>query len=588
MDDEGYDADDDVRASKFKISYFVDLNENGVEDPGERMGYKAARKHGYYMVATLMSYFVPNYDYSVTPGNPNDESWGYSGYFGYIDEIYGAMVDFYEDGTRVGDDDDTTGKNTYLSFYNANANYLQFGVTTDKPEENKKLPNGHPNPKAFTYYGTSSDMVALSNKIYNKNGERVKAPYIKTATPVQNSTMIIGETYKCEIVYDEDLVQIDGETIEAKVKIEKSSNTEYNNYSLTNFHFDGQRTITFDFKPSDLYADDSVYYTIDMMGLKGKDSKKRPMPASYFCAHKCSAYAYKSQGIDWNVYGKPTLMDDVNLDEMTDEQNADLAELLKHRMTLVTTTTKPSEEKAMKEFLNDPETVDKSTGKNLDVGGDVVKTETYNIRLTLCKMQKIKDGQAVRVMLGFPEGYGPEDAGVTFKAYHYIKDEHGNITGVEEIPCMVTELGLIIECRSFSPFTIAAVEGDVEENKTRTVLFQTSEGGDVYDVYNGENDENNKKSNKLVLDENDITTEIDRHISESVLTEDEKIFISYYMGFKNKYNPEGIKLDFNELCRKLNLTKASYWHKYTMTMKKLKSRKINILKPELLYINIYL
>ena len=87
------------------------------------------------------------------------------------------------------------------------------------------------------------------------------------------------------------------------------------------------------------------------------------------------------------------------------------------------------------------------------------------------------------------------------------------------------------------------------------------------------------------LDENDITTEIDRHISESVLTEDEKIFISYYMGFKNKYNPEGIKLAFPELCQKLNLTKASYWHKYTMTMKKLKSRKINILRPELLYID---
>ena len=488
LDDESYDSEEDIKAAKIKVSYFIDLNENGVEDPGERMGYKKAREHGYYMVGSLMSYFVPNYDYSVTPKNPSDESWGYSGYFGYISEIYNSLVDFYEDGTKVEDDPTRENENSYLSFYNSNASYLQFGITTDKPEDNISLPNGQPNPRAFTYYGTSADMIAISEKIYNPAGTYVKAPFIKTATPVQNSTMIIGDTYHCEIVYDEKLVKIDNEEIAPKVTIEKSSNVGGNNYTLENFEFDGDRTITFDFTPSELYADDSVFYTIDMMGLKGETSLKRPMPASYFCAHKCSAYAYKSQGIDWNVYGKPTLMDDVNLDNMTDEENADLAELLKHRMTLVTTTTKPSEEKAMNDLLTEDKTD----------GGEVVKTETYNIKLTLCKMQRIKDGQAVRVMLGFPEGYGPEDAGVTFKAYHYIKDASGNITGVEEIPCMVTELGLVIECSSFSPFTIAAIQGAEKNDTSRTVIFQTSEGGDVYAS-------ENEKANKIVF--NDETKE---------------------------------------------------------------------------------
>ena len=489
LDDESYDSEEDIKAAKIKVSYFIDLNENGIEDPGERMGYKKAREHGYYMVGSLMSYFVPNYDYSVPPKNPSDESWGYSGYFGYISEIYNSLVDFYEDGTKVEDDPTRENENSYLSFYNSNASYLQFGITTDKPEDNISLPDGHPNPRAFTYYGTSADMIAISEKIYNPAGTYVKAPFIKTATPVQNSTMIIGESYKCEIVYDEKLVKIDDEEIEPKVTIEKSSNVGDNNYKLENFHFDGDRTITFDFTPSELYADDSVFYIIDMMGLKGETSLKRPMPASYFCAHKCSAYAYKSQGIDWNVYGKPTLMDDVNLDNMTDEENSDLAALLKHRMTLVTTTTKPSEEKAMNDLLTEDKTD----------GGEVVKTETYNIKLTLCKMQKIQDGQSVRIMLGFPEGYGPEDAGVTFKAYHYIKDASGNITGVEEIPCMVTELGLVIECSSFSPFTIAAIEGAQTTNNTsRTVIFQTSEGGNVYVS-------DNEKANKIVF--NDETKE---------------------------------------------------------------------------------
>ncbi len=89
----------------------------------------------------------------------------------------------------------------------------------------------------------------------------------------------------------------------------------------------------------------------------------------------------------------------------------------------------------------------------------------------------------------------------------------------------------------------------------------------------------------IKVNEEEIRKEIDRHISESVLTSDEKEFISYYIGYKNKFNPEGIKLDFNELCKKMNLTKASYWHKYTTIMKKMKSRKINILKPDLLYID---
>ncbi len=490
LDDESYDEEDQIKAGKFKISYFIDLNENGIEDPGERMGYKKAREHGYYLINSMMQYNgEPSYDFSETPKNPNEEGWKYNGYFAYVNEAYASLVDFYEDGTKVEDNDGIEGKDSYLSFYNSNCNYIQFGITTEKPTEYYLgIENNMMDLiKYTTFTGTSNDMIALSDKVYNPNGAHVKAPYIKKATPIQNSTMIIGDTYHCVIEYDEKLTRIPGETLEAKVKVENSSNVVANNFTLTDFEFDGEHTVSFNFKPSELYADDSVYYTIDMLGLMGETSRKRPMAASYFCAHKCSAYAYKSQGIDWNVYGKPTLMDDVNLDDMTDEENSDLAELLKHRMTLVTTTTKPSEEKAMNDLLTEEKT-----------GGEVVKSETYNIKLTLCKMQKIQNGQAVRVMLGFPEGYGPEDAGVTFKAYHYIKDASGNITGVEEIPCMVTELGLIIECSSFSPFTIAAVEGAVKENNSRTVIFQTSKGGDVYtDISKGE------KANKIVFnDEN--------------------------------------------------------------------------------------
>ncbi len=508
LDDQSYDEDEDTVAGKFKISYFIDLNENGVEDEGERMGYKKASENGRYIVTSMMQYKeAKDYGFSQDPLNPiKEDKWEGNNYFGYVNpEIYGSIVDRYEkDGKIVEEGDGRDGENTYLSFINASCYYIQFGVTEDAPVDPKTLGSSSSVEeirKSTTYLGTSADMIALSNIIVNPNGEHVAAPYIKKASPIQNSTMYIGQSYKCVIEYDEKLIPINNEELAVTVEISHSSNTEANNYTLENLQFDGDKTITFDFTPSELYADDSVFYSIDVKGLQGESSNKRPMPISYFCAHRCAAYAYKSQGIDWNVYGKPTLMDDVNLDEMTDEENADLAELLKHRMTLVTTTTKPSEEKAMIDLLNNPETIDNTTKETLDVGGKVVKTETYNIKLTLCKMQKIQNGQSVRIMLGFPEGYGPEDAGVTFKAYHYIKNDAGMITGVEEIPCMVTELGLVIECSSFSPFTIAAIQGDVKENTSKTIIFQTSEGGDVYDVYDADNSESNKKSNKLVLDE---------------------------------------------------------------------------------------
>lgn len=486
LDDENYDKEDEIVASKFKVSYAIDLNKNGVIDSGERMGFKKAKEHGYYMVIKFSGYYEGQEYY----GQEGQEGWGTQDYFGYVSDIFSSLVD-------VADEDDPN--NSHLEFYNANSQCLQFGITTIPPMDPKDVKVPSDIEKATTFFGTSADLVAMSDLIHNPNGTYVAAPYVKRITPMANSTMYIGSSYHCVIEYDDILVPTNGlENVGIEIDIRKSSNKEKNKYTLENFKFDGKSTFEFDFKPSELYADDSIFYDITFTGVVGKASGKSPMPTGYFCAHRCEAYAYKSQGFDWNVYGKPSLMDDVNLDNLTEEESSDLADLLKHRLTLVTTTTKPSEKKVMEDLLNNPETTDEKTGEKLNINGTVEKTETYNITLTLCKKQKIQNGQAVRIMLGFPEGYGPEDAGVTFKAYHYIKDQYGNITGVEEIPCMVTELGLVIECSSFSPFTIATIKGEKEEAKTRTVLFQSSDGGTVK--------VDGTMANKVTLDETNTTS----------------------------------------------------------------------------------
>ena len=302
-------------------------------------------------------------------------------------------------------------------------------------------------------------------------GDYVAPPYPKTVTPNTNGKLYIGRTYDVKIVYDDDLVQKGEEKFE--IGMTSASNdriegtgTGVENSKIEDVKFDGSRTITFKFTPSEMYADDCCFYNIHVKGLVGKKSKKAPVDVSYFAGYECSAYAYVSQGYDWNVYGKPQLLDTSDIDtkgwqatdfETGEKETVDISKKITHRLTLVTTKPSDAQSKKMNDILSE-ELQNPDTELS---DADIIDTETYNIKLTLCKKQIIRTGQGVRVSVGFPDGYGPDDEGVTFKAYHYIVDPKTNlITGVEEIDCVVTRLGLILTIDSFSPFTIAAVKGE--------------------------------------------------------------------------------------------------------------------------------
>ena len=59
-----------------------------------------------------------------------------------------------------------------------------------------------------------------------------------------------------------------------------------------------------------------------------------------------------------------------------------------------------------------------------------------------------------------------------------MRDAQGNVTGVEEIPCVVTPYGLIITCDSFSPFAIAVVKNNEEQApQEKAVIVSATEGG---------------------------------------------------------------------------------------------------------------
>jgi hypothetical protein len=90
---------------------------------------------------------------------------------------------------------------------------------------------------------------------------------------------------------------------------------------------------------------------------------------------------------------------------------------------------------------------------------DIKSSATFSIDLVLCGcVQTVPDGSYMQVGFGFPEGYGPEDEGTTFKVYHYKQDADGNITGIEEVPCVITQYGLVATVQSFSPYAVVAVD----------------------------------------------------------------------------------------------------------------------------------
>lgn len=78
--------------------------------------------------------------------------------------------------------------------------------------------------------------------------------------------------------------------------------------------------------------------------------------------------------------------------------------------------------------------------------------------------------------------------------------------------------------------------------------------------------------------------EINRHPSESVISEDDKKFLSYYFGIKCKYNLDGEILGGKKLQEKLGF-KRDVKAKYKDIAKKLGQRKMGILVPELISID---
>ncbi len=381
----------------------------------------------------------------------------------------------------------------------------QFAVT-NIPHDFKIVGSKYEGSLYFT--GNPNLLEIVSDEIENKFSETyIAPPYPITTSPSTSGQLDMGTTYDVKIVFDQILVKDDsGKTPGIKLSTEilnadegAGSALKYSKIENFTWAVDenaGTTTVQFKFTPSKQYADNYCSYNMNIEGLVGKISKKAPVTISYGCSYPCAVCAYAAQGFDWNVMGQPQLLDSSDIEtygwEAVDTTTGELSDVdilknLTHRLTLVTTEPTPKKEEEMLNLLEE---------KNLVDSEDLLSSKTYNIQLTLCKKQIVKTGQGVRVCVGFPKGYDYSSLGegVTFKAYHYKADPlTGKLTGeVEEINCVVTELGLIITCDSFSPYTIAAISnGGIELKKN--VVITTDENIEVTYI--------NKNTNKEVVAE---------------------------------------------------------------------------------------
>ncbi len=88
----------------------------------------------------------------------------------------------------------------------------------------------------------------------------------------------------------------------------------------------------------------------------------------------------------------------------------------------------------------------------------------------------------------------------------------------------------------------------------------------------------------VTLTEEDLITELERHMSESVLSLREKQFVSFRYGIKSKYNETGETLSKKIIMEKLGMDKNAFNNTDRNIKYALKGRKIGINKPDILFI----
>ena len=500
--------------------YKVSFNGNGLS--------RAAEK-GYY-------FLVKMYDINADGSVDSFEDWYYPA---HMLHAMGKEGDFTTGNNLIGAGDKYyTDTENYLVMNVANCEYVEFAVTTKAPPV-WNSPNDLITLGGY-YDGDYSDIIAQSGLMYNERGGYEQPPYVKNANPGFNASIRSAQKLHIHIEFSDKLYHPDQNSIDNAVAgkvndAEKAMNenvtldykgttyawgmngrkpheftnkpapenvvlfcdTHKQHTDLSEIGSDCQiSAIEYDFTSSAMWADDSVQHEFFFTGLVGVKSNKYPNTWSYIFENNYPFYTCPiATGFRWSMWGQPMLLDNpdnLDLSAMTvsgiDGNEQRLAELTKSmnldengmngKLMLVVEDVNSNREKT--------EELEYAMAESSKVPDEAILAKSlYEIDFArICRCTIVEPGQSVRLCVGFPAGFDSTMVGITFKAYHFTRDGiNGEITSVEEIPCEVTPLGLVISCRKFSPFAIVALDNDLldedEINTTKSVIISSEIGGAV-------------------------------------------------------------------------------------------------------------
>ncbi|MCH5159660.1 MAG: immunoglobulin domain-containing protein [Clostridiales bacterium] len=549
----------DMNSTDITVSVFLD---------GEWCGYRDAAKKGYYIVMRHEGDYLPELRARSGDLSQFDDNGAYIGNtmltWGYLNPVagmYDGLIDEFDGYTIIRNESKSTG--------------FEFAVTTIPPREYipdyKDQYTAEQAAEMFTYLGDQTMFTARSGLIETLYGDPnyQPAPHIVRSTPTHLTKLLIqkGLTYNVTVEYDQVLelipnedgslpelqvsvygLRADGEILKGTnaVTIDVVSNISWTSGVLNSQEFKGG-TVSFDFTPSIMYAHDNVLYMFDF-NLRGVNSKRQINTIEYAASYPCDAMCYKANGFHWSVFAQPQLLenDDLSKEGWVSSDGTDVSQA-KDRLALVVTKPSAKQDNTMNSMLEGELGLDHQSDGELQEGA--FESFTFNIQLTICKGVILETGQGIRIGVGFPEGFTYDDSlnGVTFTAYHFIHDKQNNITGVEEIECTVTPLGLILMVHSFSPFAIVVKHGEPEADLDKTVILSASQGGTAYaevDVKNEDGTTTKTNSNLFAVKQGEKPT-LEVIANEGYVIESVKVGENIYLS--NSANVMTISLDYDSL-----------------------------------------
>lgn len=397
-------TDSDVTTLIFTVSYNGKGAVRLAEEDGLYMVYRYGIPENGEVVWQNWIYFgaTPGYDYgtySVTPVNT------------YVQYVQFAMIDYAPD----------------------DALHIQYV---------NEVGEGH--------------ISAISEPHVNEAyGTYAAPPYVKTITPANTSTIQVTRSYRVTVTYTEALKKAN-EDLPVGIYF-TSQHADIAEYAAAEDFTWSSDTISFTFTPSQMFNHRYELYSFYPVNLVGEESGKEPNAFSLLTEQTSVACSrvYGDGRLYIKSYGQPSLVSagDLSLTGWTDENGEYVSQNQRSQLMLVVSTPNAAQSEEMLEGA-------------LSVSGAseeaVLASSTYELELDLCShIINIPSGSYMQVAFGFPEGYGPDDAGVTFKVYHFKRGEDGEIdySQTEELECVVTEYGLIVTVTDFSPFAVVAYQG---------------------------------------------------------------------------------------------------------------------------------